>query len=245
MNTLFIHTNNKQLFGALLSKYSFEKVCGKNRSFDISIINVDEEQIFNSLFENSILMNGRLINYAKDDLQSFTLSRFMPPELMDYKGKSYVIDPDIFCISSDFNDVFSMEVGTSVGASLQNGKYLSSSMLLKNEELAHWKISDIIESLTSHKKDYRYYMNLDFQKSSISEIPASLNHLDRLDDETILLHNTNRLTQPWKTGLKIDFRRGAMKPLFGIFPREIIIFFGEKKNLSINSILILTRLISF
>ena len=103
-------------------------------------------------------------------------------------------------------------------------------MLLKNEQLAHWKIRDIIQSLTSRENDYRYYMNLDFEKSSISEIPCSLNHLDRLDDETVLLHNTNRLTQPWKTGLKVDFRRETMKPVFGIFPREFVHFLMGKRK---------------
>ncbi len=219
------------MLGALLSKYSFERICGKNRSFDISIINVDEENTFNQLFDQKILMNGRLVSYARDDLQSFTLSRFMPPELMGYKGTSYVIDPDIFCLSEDFTDIFDMKIEKPVGATLQNGKFLSSSMLLKNQYLKHWKVIDIIESLKAHKYDYRYFMSLDFENQSVSEIPTSFNHLDRLDEETILLHNTNRLTQPWKTGLKVDFRQTKMKPFLGVIPREIIHFvLGRRKS---------------
>ena len=37
-----------------------------------------------------------------------------------------------------------------------------------------------------------------------------------------MLHTTNRLTQPWKTGLPIDFVINPMPKYFGIIPREPI-----------------------
>jgi hypothetical protein len=37
------------------------------------------------------------------------------------------------------------------------------------------------------------------------------NDFDRLTDKTKLLHNTKRKTQPWKTGLKIDYAPNASK----------------------------------
>ncbi len=222
MNTLYIHTNNKQLFGAVISKFSFEKACGKERCFDIKIINVDEEDRFNRIFGKHILMNGSSVFYSKDDLQSFTLSRFLPPEISDYQGLSYVIDPDIFCVSGKFNDIFNTGISKSIGAIFHNGKYLSSSMLLKNSELKHWRIDSIIDDLVNRRNDYRYYMNLEFEQGNIEKIEKCYNDLDNLTQDTVLLHNTNRLTQPWKTGLKVDFRREPMRPIFGFIPRELV-----------------------
>ena len=55
MHTVYIHTNNKQLFGAILSKYSFEKRCSEDKNFNVKIINVDEREEFRKLFNNQIL----------------------------------------------------------------------------------------------------------------------------------------------------------------------------------------------
>ncbi len=222
MHTVFIHTNNKQLLGAKLSKYSIEKKCGPKLPFDIEIINVDEIETFSEIFDKEILMNGKPTKYEATDLQSFTLSRFMPPELMAFKGKSFVIDPDIFCVNARFVDVFDLPVDKPVGARLRSGKFLSSAMLLDNERLGDWRIADFFKALLAQEKDYRHFMSLDFEKGNVCAIPDTYNDLDNLDENTVLIHNTNRLTQPWKTGLKVDFRFTKFKPIFGVVPREPI-----------------------
>jgi hypothetical protein len=220
MNTVFIHTNDKQHFGALISKYSIEKN-HPHRNFDVRILNMEMDPDIGKLFGNEIVSGGRKIKYMPDDLQSFTLSRFMPPALMGYKGKSIVIDPDVFCVQPGLDFLFKKSISNcAIGAVKRGNYFLSSVMLLDNERLKHWEITSIVDSLLFQREDYRYYMNLDFEKDNIFEIPGVYNSLDKLDHDTILLHNTNRLTQPWKTGLNIDFIPTPMKKIFGLIPRE-------------------------
>ena len=64
----------------------------------------------------------------------------------------------------------------------------------------------IIDDLFSFKIDYSELINLEFiDKNSIGLIDENFNSHDEITDQTILLHTTNRITQPWKTGLDIDY----------------------------------------
>lgn len=56
-------------------------------------------------------------------------------------------------------------------------------------------------------------------REKIEEIPGYWNSLDSLEGAKVL-HTTKRLTQPWKTGLKIDFTQKPLPKLFGVIPRE-------------------------
>ena len=40
---------------------------------------------------------------------------------------------------------------------------------------------------------------------SIGFLEPEWNHFDKLADQTKLIHNTKRKTQPWKTGLPVDY----------------------------------------
>ncbi len=42
------------------------------------------------------LRDGGKREWVRDDLQSFTPTRFLPPQLMGYQGRAVVIDPDVF-----------------------------------------------------------------------------------------------------------------------------------------------------
>ncbi len=56
------------------------------------------------------------------------------------------------------------------------------------------------------------------------------NDFDRLTPQTKLLHNTRRLTQPWKTGLPIDYTPAehySLFPPFGWLMRLRRRLFGE------------------
>ena len=48
------------------------------------------------------------------------------------------------------------------------------------------------------------------------------NSFDKITEKTKALHTTRRITQPWKTGLPIDFTPNPMPKIFGIIPRELI-----------------------
>src|SRR3989344_494338 len=97
--TLFIHTNRKQLFGAKLGKYSFEQGAGALRTFDVRFIIVEDMPLMQEFVGvESLVSPEETRTYTFDDLQSFTLARFAPPELSGYQGRAIVIDPDLFAL---------------------------------------------------------------------------------------------------------------------------------------------------
>ena len=49
-------------------------------------------------------------------------------------------------------------------------------------------------------------MNLGYEEpASIGLIEAEWNDFDKLTPATKMIHNTRRKTQPWKSGLPVDF----------------------------------------
>ena len=51
-------------------------------------------------------------------------------------------------------------------------------------------------------------MSLRFDNNlNINELDRKFNMHDKIDEDTVLLHTTNRITQPWKINLQIDFER--------------------------------------
>jgi lipopolysaccharide biosynthesis glycosyltransferase len=108
MKKVFIHTNNKQGIGAILSKFSIERFLS-DKEISVEYINVDQLPVFKNFVGKKYLRNGKEMVYNPNDLQSFTLSRFMPPELMNYSGRAVVIDPDIFSIK-DISSLFTLDL---------------------------------------------------------------------------------------------------------------------------------------
>lgn len=219
--TIFIQTNNKQLLGAKVAKYAIQSKCEHDSVPQIVILNVDDMPIFTTFNDTSYLHTTKeMRRYSRDDLQSFTLSRFMPPELMNYAGKAIVIDPDIFTLC-DINELFAFDMhGHAIAACPKKGAWDTSVMLLDCAQLTHWKIDTILTALRTHQYTYRDIMTLNTETASIIALPRIWNQLDELTPKTKLLHTTNRLTQPWKTGLPIDFARNKLPKVFGIIPRE-------------------------
>ena len=69
-----------------------------------------------------------------------------------------------------------------------------------------WKFEKIINEVFNLKIDYSDLMNLKFDNNlKIKEIDHKFNSHDMINLDTVLLHTTNRITQPWKEGLKINF----------------------------------------
>ncbi len=221
MKKVFIHTNNKQYLGALLSKYSIERSLPTDTDIFVQIINVDSIDEFKEFAGKTYLRGGKEVVYDPNDLQSFTLSRFMPPEEMHFEGRAIVIDPDIFAIS-DISPLMNMDMeGKAIAACKKGDAWQSSSMVMDCSKLTHLKISNLLQKLESRELDYKDIMSLK-KETSVKEISSIWNSLDKLTPETKLLHTTNRLTQPWRTGLPIDFIRNPMPKIFGIIPREPI-----------------------
>lgn len=230
MKKVFIQTNNKQLLGALLAKYAIQKNLRGKRSVAIDLINVDNLDIFKRFHGKEYLRKGKARKYDSNDLQSFTLTRFMPPELMAYGGRAVVIDPDIFALV-DINELFNIDMqGKAIACRKKTGTWESSVMLLDCEKLAHWKISDILKKLENKDIDYSSLITLKYETAPL-EIDPSWNNLDYLSGNTKMLHTTERLTQPWKTGLPVDFTEDEMPKFLGVIPREpLYTLLGKKKT---------------
>ena len=220
MRTVFIQANDKQLLGAKLARYAIVRKLRAPDSVRVEILNVDEEPAFKSFAGASYLRKGKEITYDPQDLQSFTLSRFMPPERLGWEGQAVVIDPDIFALD-DVNALFDLGTGGKpVAACRKKDAWDTSVMLLDCAKLRSWKVGEWLDRLARKELDYDDVMTLRFMREEVTELPRIWNSLDALTDGTRMLHTTGRLTQPWKTGLPVDFTRNPLPKIFGLIPRE-------------------------
>ncbi len=231
--TVFIHTNPQQYLGAKVAEYAMRKTSSNNDKFDVKIINLPDYQALYKYDGQPYLRAGKRVLWNNRDLQSFTPLRFLPPQLMGYQGRAIVIDPDVFALS----DIYELLTQDMQGKPIlcrkmyRSGKahyYASSVMLLDCAQLTHWQWEKQIDEMFSFKRDYRPWNTLLMEpEDSIGYLAEEWNHYDTLNEKTKLLHNTQRNTQPWKTGLPIDYikhQNYETKPIvspkkkFGIIP---------------------------
>ncbi len=218
----FIQSNTQQIIGAKIAKYALETRGGlKKRGIPVTIMKVEEIPVF----QNFIGKPYRKENYDVynfKDLQSFTLTRFMPPELMGYEGRALVIDPDIYALSA-VTELFDTDMHGAAITACRKNPWDTSVMVLENARLQHWKIAEMLEDIGAQKRTYEDIAQLRSEaEGSVRELSRIWNNLDTLTPETKMIHTTNRLTQPWKTGLPIDFTLNPMPKILGIIPREPI-----------------------
>lgn len=205
---VFIQTNRKQLVGALVSAYSLKRNSARPDAFDVRIMHQEDHAFFSANEGKVYLREGVKRIWRNADLQSFTPLRFMPPELMGYRGRAVVIDPDIFAIG-DIWELISRDMqGKAImcrrGSSRK--KYATSVMLLDCAKLGHWHAETQFDEIFALKRDYIAWTGLNTEpEDSIGLLEDEWNDFDRLTPATKLLHNTGRRTQPWKTGLRVDF----------------------------------------
>ncbi|MGB1139279.1 MAG: hypothetical protein ACPG1A_00185 [Halioglobus sp.] len=220
--TVFIHTNHKQMLGALISRYSLQKRSANADKFDVKFIEVKDYSCMLSHEGQTYLRDGDKRPWVNDDLQSFTPLRFAPPELMNYEGRAVVMDPDIFAIG-DIWELLSRDMeGKAImcrpksGRKGRKGAYASSVMLLDCAKLQHWQFeNNFSEMFEPFRRDYMDWVSLKLEDpATIGLFENEWNDFDNLTENTKLLHNTKRKTQPWKTGLRIDYRPADTFQLF-------------------------------
>lgn len=233
--TIFVHTNEKQIVGAIVSKYSFERFAADPTAFEVKLIETTNYQWMKDYEGRLYLRDGLKREWLNEDLQSFTVLRFAPPELMNYQGRALVVDPDVFCISN-VNELLARDMqGKALMARHRRGTkesvWASSVMLLDNPRLTHWNVRRNFEEMFEFKRDYMKWITLLLEpQDSIGELEAVWNDFDTLTPKTRMIHNTKRQTQPWKSGLPVDFRApessSAMTPK-NIYHRVRRSLFGE------------------
>ena len=219
---VFIHTNHKQIVGALVAQHALRRYSRHNDKFDVQIIHTKDYPFLREREGQEYLRDGVKRTWLYDDLQSFTPLRFMPPELMGYQGRAVVIDPDIFAVS-DVWDLLSRDMGgKAIMCRMRAGPkgfidrcWASSVMLLDCARLTHWRVEEQFNEMFEFKRDYSRWVCLKMEpRECIGVLEDEWNDFDRLSSETRMLHNTRRLTQPWKAGLPIDWRPAEKFRLF-------------------------------
>jgi hypothetical protein len=210
---VFIHVNHKQILGAHVGEKSLRYFSNNNDKFDVKFIETKYHAFLRAKEGEMFLRNGVMRKWRMNDLQSFTPLRFMPPELMGYKGRAVVIDPDVFAVS-DVWELLSRDMhGKAILCRPRskknrdiNGKLATSVMLLDCAKLQHWNVEQQFNEMFEGRRDYKKWITLMYEdRSIIGLIENSWNDLDVLNKRTKMLHTTKRWTQPWKAGLPIDF----------------------------------------
>jgi hypothetical protein len=210
---VFIHVNHRQILGAHVGEKSLRYFSRHNDKFDVKFIETKDHPFLLAKEGEMFLRNGVKRKWRMNDLQSFTPLRFMPPELMNYRGRAVVIDPDVFAVG-DVWDLLSRDMGgkaimcrpRSKVISDINGKLASSVMLLDCAKLKHWNAEEQFNEMFNGRRDYKKWITLMYEdRSTIGLLENSWNDLDVLNKKTRMLHTTKRWTQPWKAGLPIDF----------------------------------------
>ena len=210
--TVFIQTNDRQRMVAEVAAYSLRRASRRPEAFDVQIMRREEHAFFDAREGDLYLRDGGRRPWRNDDLQSFTPLRFMPPELMGYRGRALVMDPDIFALG-DVLELLERDMrGKAVlcraasGAKGRAGYWATSVMLLDCEKLTHWRCGEQFEEMFRFERDYTRWLSLrDEDPATLGPLEDEWNDFDHLSERTKLLHNTRRWTQPWKTGLPVDF----------------------------------------
>ena len=220
--TVFIHTNHKQMLGAQVSRYSLRKRSAHASEFDVKLVAVNDFPCMREREGQLYRRDGEMRPWLNEDLQSFTPLRFAPPQLMNYEGRAVIMDPDIFAVDDIWELLQRDMAGKAImcrpksGRKGRKGAFASSVMLLDCAKLKHWQFEkNFAEMFKPVKRDYMDWISLKLEDpASIGVLETHWNDFDNLTDETKLLHNTKRKTQPWKTGLKIDYRPADTFQLF-------------------------------
>lgn len=222
-NCVFIQTNHKQITGAIVAQHALRRYSQHNDKFDVRIIEKKDYPYFDAREGQLYLRDGVKRVWLNDDLQSFTLTRFMPPELMGFQGRAVVIDPDVFACA-DVWELFSRDMqGKAILCRPRSGtkgmidKCLATSvMLLDCAKLSHWKVEERFNQMFDFTFDYMDWICLKSEPpGTVGLFENEWNDFDKFTLATRMLHTTRRRTQPWKTGLPVDFR---IAERFRLFP---------------------------
>ena len=231
-DTVFIHTNRQQMVGALVSVYSLSRNSRHADCFEVRILHHKDYPFLAAREGQEFLRGGGKRVWRNDDLQSFTPLRFAPPEEMGYEGRAVVIVPDIFA-AGDIYELLSRDMdGKALMCVPRSGHndrrdYLASSvMLLDCARLGHWRCEEQFGEMFDFKRDYLEWIALALEpRESIGLLEPEWNHFDTLNERTKLVHNTKRNTQPWKTGLPVDYT--VRDKHWGLVPKR---WFKQARN---------------
>jgi len=210
--TLFIHANDAQLLGGKVAAWSFKAASRTPDAFDVRWLRVEETPALVAREGQEFRRKGRTATWHNRDLQSFTPLRFAPPQALGFEGRAIVVDPDVFALG-DVMELFAREMGGKALLCRWCESYLGSKpfwatsvLVLDCARLRHWRFDAEVDALFHGEFDYGDWIALRREpQESIGRLEEAWNQFDALEPSTRLLHMTERSTQPWKTGLPVDF----------------------------------------
>lgn len=209
--TVFVQANARQMLGARISAYSFKRNSRVPEDFDVRILSAND---FPWLMRTgqTVLRDGFVRAWDPSDLQSFTPLRFAAPSLTGFEGRAVVVDPDCFAVDDVAELLDSDMDGKAICAVWQQprtGKeprWASSVMLLDCGKLRHWDFDSLLRDLFEHRFDYLRWNRLELEdQATIGLLDPEWNSFDVLGPGAKILHTTRRRTQPWKSGLPVDY----------------------------------------
>ena len=86
-------------------------------------------------------------------------------------------------------------------------------------KLRSWDMKKIINNLISGDEDYDNLINLRDHRLKLGVLDSSWNDFDNLNKDTIFLHTTQKVTQPWRKGLPLN---SYIPPILGFIKRDLI-----------------------
>jgi hypothetical protein len=242
--TIVIHTNDAQLVAARVGAYSLKSRSKHPALFDVRLLRLeDTPYLYRRYGQRFVWWSGNAPTvFHRRNTQSFSALRRMVPELLGFRGRALVLDPDVFAIG----DVWELLSRNMDGKAIlccqkpvwRDGRRLYSSavMLLDCDKLTHWQWEREIDDIFRGVMPFGPWLSLlDESPERIGILEDEWNHCDTLTDQTKLLHNTELTTQPWKTGLPADYNEHAprwppaVERLLGIARR--LIFRGSRSPL--------------
>ncbi|MDP3920798.1 MAG: hypothetical protein Q8R76_08345 [Candidatus Omnitrophota bacterium] len=228
--TVFITGKREYLITMKVSEYSLKRNSKHPESFDVRLLYLQDFPYLTSRQGRRYKREPGILKWHNEDPQAFTLLRFLPPQLMNYENRAVVIDPDIFAVG----DVYSLLTRDMRGKVIlckkkdytnskkpnRRSHFASSVMLLDCAHLKHWEWEKQLDAMFRMERHYNNWMNMRLEpEETIGALEDEWNHYDTLTPDTKLLHNTNRSTQPWLTGLPYDRRlKKHVEKMFGVFP---------------------------
>ena len=210
---VYLQANQKQLLAARVAAHALRRSSPRPDAFDVQILLLDDFPALHGREGQRYRRDGLHAVWRNDNLQSFTPLRFAAPQVRGFSGRALVIDPDVFAIT----DIMELLERDMEGAAIlcrrvpprpaRPAAYFDTSvMLLDCAKLRHWDWERQVEELFAERFDYREWVTLSLEDvGTIGELEEEWNRHDLLDERTKLLHNTRMITQPWKTGLPVDF----------------------------------------
>lgn len=209
------HTNDQQMLAARVHAHALKRRSASPERFDVRILRLEDTPYL-------LEQEGRQyfwwhddapLTWRRRDLQSFALIRRKVPAELGFSGRALVLDPDVSPVGDVYEllsrDLAGRAIGCTRRPERHNDHYLfgSAVMLLDCAKLRHWDWEHDIDEIFAGRLEAGAWLSLlDENADLIGLIEPEWNHLDTLDERTKLLHNTNTVTQPWKTGLRADFR---------------------------------------